>query len=374
MPEKIQLSIDTPCHEQWDDMQPDSTGRFCGSCQKTVVDFTMMSDQEVLAWFSKASGSVCGRLHTDQMHRQLLPSTPPKRNRWTIWWQLLLAGVLVSAKASAQGKISATSLARTVLPQKPFSVQATPPPALPHILPTPALEGSLGAVSFRPVSAKNALLTIKVIDSVSGDPVPSATVRIDARSFVTDKTGSIGISAAHLVNAGRIEVTYVGYEKKITDIKNATWRGKAITIQLNRSSALMGDVVVVAYPTQKRSVVVGGITSASCISKASGLKVSGAIKDTLTSWLVKSPFTVYPNPVSRGASVAVSLEKLKPGDYSIQLFDNAGALMETMRIEGLNTPRTELLQLPGTLAAGMYFVKIANVSTGKIYTQKLSVQ
>lgn len=368
MPEKIQLSIDTPCHEQWDDMQPDSTGRFCGSCQKTVVDFTMMSDQEVLTWFSKASGSVCGRLHTDQMHRDIVPPAPIKRNRWAIWWQLLLAGVMVSSKASAQGKVSVVPVTQTIDLRKALETKMPICGLASPRIPTTAdtLRGTLGAVSFRPVSVKNSPLIIKVADSVSGEPVPSATVRVGSNGFVTDETGSISIKLKQFARAGSIEVTYVGYEKKIVGLNEMVRHGNTFTIQLSRSPGIMGDVEVVGhYTLTPRTLLTGAV--AICTIKTTTLK------DTLSSWLVKAPVTVYPNPVSRGASVTVSLGKLKPGDYTIQLFDNAGALMETMRIEGLNGPRTELLPLPGTLAAGMYFVKIANTTSGKVYTQKLSV-
>ena len=44
---KFELSIPKPCHENWNEMSPEDKGRFCGACQKTVVDFTNMSDRQV---------------------------------------------------------------------------------------------------------------------------------------------------------------------------------------------------------------------------------------------------------------------------------------------------------------------------------------
>ena len=44
MSKAIQLSVSEPCHENWDKMSPVNQGRFCGSCQKQVVDFSVMSD------------------------------------------------------------------------------------------------------------------------------------------------------------------------------------------------------------------------------------------------------------------------------------------------------------------------------------------
>lgn len=357
-----QVFISTPCHEDWGNMQPNQEGRFCGSCQKTVVDFTMMSDQEVLAWFSKASGSVCGRMSSDQMHRNLVPATPPKKGRWTIWWQFLVAGLLVSSKASAQGKVSVTPIEQTIPGSNPLPIQA-PSPDTTHPIRTlqnEPLQGWLGGISVRQVPTRTS--TIRVVDSTSGSPVEAATVRIGTRTFVTDAAGSVSVRKEYLAKADKIEVTYAGYQKKNIDINSKIQKGNIFTIELGRSTAMLGDVVVAGYVNTRR-ISCGGVF----------VKGLGTIKDTLTSWLVKGPVTVYPNPVTSGASVTVSLDKVKSGDYIIQLFSNAGALVETMRLEGVDGPRTELLQLPGSLAAGMYFIKISNTSTGEIYTQKLSI-
>ena len=42
------------CSEDWNNMKPCEQGRFCGSCQKTVVDFTEKSDAEIQEMFAPA--------------------------------------------------------------------------------------------------------------------------------------------------------------------------------------------------------------------------------------------------------------------------------------------------------------------------------
>ena len=62
MKEAIQLKIAQPCHENWQAMTPVEQGRHCGSCAKNVVDFTIMSDREIIDYISlHASGDTCGR-------------------------------------------------------------------------------------------------------------------------------------------------------------------------------------------------------------------------------------------------------------------------------------------------------------------------
>ena len=72
MPETIHLSIDNPCSENWDQMSPEQQGRFCASCNKTVVNFAQMTDQDVLTWLARNQGPTCGRFRQDQLQRPLI--------------------------------------------------------------------------------------------------------------------------------------------------------------------------------------------------------------------------------------------------------------------------------------------------------------
>ena len=72
MANKIQLVIPEPCHENWKEMTPVDKGRYCLACQKSVIDFTKMSDREIAQFFKKPStGSVCGRFLDDLLVRTL---------------------------------------------------------------------------------------------------------------------------------------------------------------------------------------------------------------------------------------------------------------------------------------------------------------
>ncbi|CAM4265071.1 carboxypeptidase-like regulatory domain-containing protein [Flavobacterium terrigena] len=71
MKQKIQISIPEPCHEGWQNMTPVDKGRFCVSCQKTVLDFTYLSDNEIIKLVSK-NDNLCGRINTSQLNRNLI--------------------------------------------------------------------------------------------------------------------------------------------------------------------------------------------------------------------------------------------------------------------------------------------------------------
>ncbi|MFL5807883.1 MAG: hypothetical protein ACJ749_00100, partial [Flavisolibacter sp.] len=77
---KLNLAIPKPCHENWDGMSPSEKGKFCGSCQKTVIDFTSMNDRQLAEFFKKPKTGVCGRFFNDQLHREII--IPKKRIAW----------------------------------------------------------------------------------------------------------------------------------------------------------------------------------------------------------------------------------------------------------------------------------------------------
>ena len=52
-------------------MTPMQNGKFCSNCQKKVIDFSLMSDREIIAYFEGQKGTVCGRMTQSQLARPL---------------------------------------------------------------------------------------------------------------------------------------------------------------------------------------------------------------------------------------------------------------------------------------------------------------
>lgn len=67
MRDSIKLSIPRPCAERWENFTVTSHGGFCNSCSRTVVDFTTMSDEQVLTYFKGTKEYTCGRFRSDQL-------------------------------------------------------------------------------------------------------------------------------------------------------------------------------------------------------------------------------------------------------------------------------------------------------------------
>lgn len=75
----MKIKIEKPCHEDWSKMTSEAQGKFCNACEKSVVDFSMMSDAQILNYFSQPKiQKVCGRFNADQVDRALVNMIPER--------------------------------------------------------------------------------------------------------------------------------------------------------------------------------------------------------------------------------------------------------------------------------------------------------
>lgn len=88
MKKQFQISIPNPCHQNWHEMNIVEKGRFCDSCQKTVIDFTMYSDVVILKAV-KNTEHLCGRFLPDQLDRILI-----QRKEKAMFWQVGMVSFL----------------------------------------------------------------------------------------------------------------------------------------------------------------------------------------------------------------------------------------------------------------------------------------
>ena len=72
------LKIANPCHEDWDKMAQNQLGRHCQLCEKTVVDFTKMSSEEIKEYLLKRGNErICGRIL-----KEPVKPIPSKKEQW----------------------------------------------------------------------------------------------------------------------------------------------------------------------------------------------------------------------------------------------------------------------------------------------------
>jgi hypothetical protein len=118
------ITVARPCNAAWEQMQREEQGRFCLQCQKTVVDFTGMTDAALFDFMVKNNGApLCGRYTASQLNRPL--SVPSARSSFfpaTIFSFLLglfvpavkaVAAVPISWVIEDKGKAAVDSLPAT---------------------------------------------------------------------------------------------------------------------------------------------------------------------------------------------------------------------------------------------------------------------
>lgn len=67
MNQKCNISIKKPCSEKFNNFQMTKKGGYCTSCQKEVIDFTNMTQQEIQNYFKVTKTNICGYFLESQL-------------------------------------------------------------------------------------------------------------------------------------------------------------------------------------------------------------------------------------------------------------------------------------------------------------------
>jgi len=103
-PNRAKIVITNPCSEDWNSMSADAAGRFCQSCQKSVIDFSSKSDEEIRAFLKNKQGEqLCGRFFVHQVERIRIEIDPNLLVSGIPFWQKFLAILLVCFGADFLG-------------------------------------------------------------------------------------------------------------------------------------------------------------------------------------------------------------------------------------------------------------------------------
>lgn len=100
------ISIPKPCNEDWNKMIPTEQGKYCAECQKEVLDFTHLTDKELVQRLDSGK-NMCGRFREKQLNvdfHSLENTSIPLRK----WW--LSAASFLSLGISGQAQVEQDSL------------------------------------------------------------------------------------------------------------------------------------------------------------------------------------------------------------------------------------------------------------------------
>ena len=336
-------------------MTPVERGRHCEQCCKTVVDFSGMTDEEVIRFFKKRAGKgegrgemgggdairgsganaasgVCGRFVSHQLRRELVPA-PVQRNG-VKGWPWVVAGAMLVAQGpdggrrhKGLGKTEVTQTSGIVLVED--SLQR----------PDTANGPFMGTVMSEPT--KKVRIVWDTTVTMKGDIVvgtPQEIVSPDTAGLLPDRE----TLPADTVTA-YVPDKSTGYTGKV-DIRADT----TITSLLDTVSGV--------------KVVIDSVVS---IFKDTLASVSAVFRP---SEVVK----VFPNPVFRGGAMRMEWRG-SSGRYDVALVSAGGAVIQQRTMDVGGKGQVDEWALPGGMAAGVYFLRVARPGE-KVQTTEVLVQ
>lgn len=354
--EPIQLTIPTPCQQSWDKMTPNQQGRFCASCAKTVVDFSAMSDAELIQYFENLKNEdVCGRVRPQQLNRELAAEVstivkviePAKKRAW--YWQYAAAFLLFFVKGQsvkAQGEIKAQNVKDTSVKPVPIDVQ-------------PIRLGGIRRIQPENVCVLPAQITQLFVTDEKKRAIAGASVQLlpEGKWMVTNNEGKINLGLNHKVES--VKISAIGYAEKLVALKNI--QGNSVALALNPT--LMGDVEVMALNNSiTDKMVAGGIS----VKRTEALdkkpeKVTSEKNNT-------NAVSIFPNPVKSGEQL-----KFNNTDNAIKTFAISDINGSVLIKQAIGSKVNNTITIPATWSSGTYILSLYNTKGEIIQSEKFMV-
>ncbi|KQS53614.1 hypothetical protein ASG38_02480 [Flavobacterium sp. Leaf359] len=207
---KVNISIPKPCHENWHEMTVAEKGRFCNSCQKTVYDFTLFSDRQLIDKINSES-NICGRFLASQLNKDL--RVPKEKS--SIW----IAGVsgILSFLSLGNQEIYAQENVKTEQTEEKNNVEKT-------------IDNS---------SVPDIEITGFVFE-LDKLPIPGVSVTIEGKSISTqtDFDGKFSIKAS---KGDLLKFHYVGYKETSVMVNSK----KTIIVKLETTDEMLAGEIIV---------------------------------------------------------------------------------------------------------------------------------
>jgi hypothetical protein len=334
----IKLIIPKPCHQNWQSMAPNEHGRHCMACQKTVVDFSMMTDKEILDYISNAHGEICGRIDPHQLNRRLHENGKRKRFSFIYMWNLVIMLFVFAGKTKAQGGIKYQKITQ--------------------VKKTPAKEKDSEILNGRTIHGQ-------VLDALSGEPIIAATVMLKGSQIGThtDTSGKFSLQVPVWGHETELEISSVGFE-------TATFTGIDSDKDEQVCNLSPNANALDTFKYVLNTSVMGGLRTISTTRR--WVKIKREVREWFPA--VKKDVVIYPNPISAGENIQAALQLQEKGEYQLQLVDAGGRVM-WMRNMSLNESKYNIsIPTQSLWSAGVYWLRISGRHTKKIYHGKIVLQ
>ncbi len=210
---KYKVTLGNPCTFGWQNMsQAEKGGRHCSQCDKTVVDFTTMTDEQVIQYLLTHK-NVCGHFNQSQLGRTMILHAPKRKKifHWPSIAAMLVAGVFQCMPSHLQAQQTITAVqpkSTSILRDHQTTKNKTVPEQKTN-------EDSLVTIK------------VKVVDGQTKKPVSNAQLKISGVwSHTTNKKGdcSFTVLSGQIPEYVQVEVMADGYYyfHHVVDLKTFT--------------------------------------------------------------------------------------------------------------------------------------------------------
>lgn len=209
------IEIKKPCSEKLQSRDKKTGTRYCNSCAQNVIDFSGMTDDEIIRIIENGNGNLCGSFRVSQVGRQLIPSY---KQRETASYPRVLATFLL---LSGSGALSAQDGAAETKNRHPSAITEDRDQVAPFVQTTKP-EGVIKGIVCR---------------SKSGKPLRycSVTLHLDtALTVYSSDKGEFEFSSMDILpeNRYKISVSYRGHK---VGVKRIWYVGETPYVQIKIS-------------------------------------------------------------------------------------------------------------------------------------------
>ncbi len=337
----LTLTIPEPCGENFNAMTPVKGGKFCGSCEKTIVDFRTMSDGQILNYYKKNNGKICGVFNEMQLNKALPFPLEVKPNRNWKAVAALAAGLMFSGGLMGQSTF-------------PNPVELT------------VIEQTIEKEDRTNESTSNSTKTLKGKVMGGEEILPIANVFIEGTTIgtTTDLDGFFELTIPNDLKEIEVTVSFIGYESQ-TLLFNDKYPipHHRIDISLDEGHDFMGQMIMGIMIMEEASVCeVESVPIEEIAPDVDLLETKGIAKDI--------QMTIFPNPFIDNIQVNYDFEE--QGDYLFHLYDNNGRLLFAKTYNLSKGKQTVDLDMAAQhLLDGMYILQISDKQDRILTTKKV---
>lgn len=229
MKANFNLTIPNPCNQKWENFTPTSAGGLCGSCNKVVVDFTKMTDGQVLDYFQMHHEHTCGRLRPNQLKLYASEGTVKVRPGMTILKAGLISLLLavVSKPSNAQQPNQKTK--------------------------TDVVDQSKDPVGETQTIVRDQILKGVILSENDGEPLAGANIVLQGTPIGTTADVDGRFEFPQKVKEGDVILIYfIGFETKEYQVPKKI-SGAPLEIEMRCDYQIMGELAIDTTVTEESS-------------------------------------------------------------------------------------------------------------------------